>query len=93
MIKALLLFIMFVCCNAYENLIWYRIPQFYVAESVNNFLNNREINNCYYKFEDDDPTWLLEFEYFKSQCLNGFMTNFSKDLWIYRELREIEKRV
>ena len=46
-----------------------------------------------YKFEDDDPTWLLEFEYFKSQCLNGFMTNFSKDLWIYRELREIEKRV
>ncbi|MDC1427812.1 Gfo/Idh/MocA family oxidoreductase [Rhodospirillaceae bacterium] len=46
-----------------------------------------------YKFEDDDPTWLLEFEHFKSQGLNGFMTNFSKDLWIYRELQEIEKRI
>lgn len=50
---------MFVCCKANENLIWYRIPQFYVADSVNNFLNNREINNCYYKFEDED-TFLLK---------------------------------
>lgn len=59
MIKTILLFLMFVCCKANENLIWYRIPQFYVAESVNNFLNNREINNCYYKFEDED-TFLLK---------------------------------
>jgi hypothetical protein len=36
-----------------ENLIWYRIPQFYVTESVNNFLNQHKINNCFYKFEDD----------------------------------------
>ena len=50
---------MFICCNANQNLIWYRIPQFYVADSVNNFLNNREINNCYYKFEDED-TFLLK---------------------------------
>ena len=59
MIKTILLFLMFVCCKANENLIWYRIPQFYVADSVNNFLNNREINNCYYKFEDED-TFLLK---------------------------------
>ena len=59
MIKTILLFLMFVCCKANENLIWYRIPQFYVADSVNNFLNNRQINNCYYKFEDED-TFLLK---------------------------------
>ncbi len=59
MIKILLLFLMFICCKANENLIWYRIPEFYVADSVNNFLNNREINNCYYKFEDED-TFLLK---------------------------------
>ena len=59
MIKTILVFLMFVCCKANENLIWYRIPQFYVADSVNNFLNNREINNCYYKFEDED-TFLLK---------------------------------
>ena len=59
MIKTILLFLLSVCCKANENLIWYRIPQFYVADSVNNFLNNREINNCYYKFEDED-TFLLK---------------------------------
>lgn len=59
MIKTILLFLLSVCCKANENLIWYRIPQFYVADSVNNFLNNREINNCYYKFENED-TFLLK---------------------------------
>jgi len=58
MIKTIL-FILSVCCTANENLIWYRIPQFYVADSVNNFLNNRQINNCYYKFQDED-TFLLK---------------------------------
>ena len=49
----------FVFVFSQENLIWVRIPQFYVAESVNNFLNHRQINNCYYKFEDDE-TFLLK---------------------------------
>lgn len=41
-----------------ENLIWYKIPQFYVTESVNNFLNQHKINNCFYKFENDDTLLL-----------------------------------
>ena len=42
-----------------DNLIWYRIPKFYVSDSVNNFLDNHKINNCFYKFEDED-TFLLK---------------------------------
>ena len=49
----------FVCVFSQENLIWARIPKFYVDDSVNNFLNHRQIINCYYKFEDDD-TFLLK---------------------------------
>jgi hypothetical protein len=49
---------MFVCSKAYENLIWVRIPKFYVRESVNNFLDNRQINDCFYKFDDDDTLLL-----------------------------------
>ncbi len=58
MIKILILFYMFVSSKAYENLIWVRIPKFYVRESVNNFLDNRQINDCFYKFDDDDTLLL-----------------------------------
>ncbi len=41
-----------------ENLIWHRIPQFYVTDSVNNFLNQHQVNNCFYKFQDEDTLLL-----------------------------------
>lgn len=58
MIKILILFCMFLCSKAYENLIWVRIPKFYVRESVNHFLDNRQINDCFYKFDDKDTLLL-----------------------------------
>ena len=58
MIKILILFCMFVCSKAYENLIWARIPKFYVRESVNRFLDNRQINDCFYKYDGEDTLLL-----------------------------------
>ena len=37
--------------------IWTRIPKFYVDDRVNNFLNQKRINNCY-EFQET-PTMLL----------------------------------
>ena len=53
---SLSLIISVVCVQ--ENLIWHRIPQFYVTESVNNFLDDHQINNCFYKFQDEDTLLL-----------------------------------
>ena len=50
--------ITFVCMVCGENLIWNRIPQFYVYDYVRNFLNNNHINNCFYKLQDEDTLLL-----------------------------------
>lgn len=50
--------ITFVCMVCGENLIWSRIPQFYVYDYVRNFLNSNQINNCFYKLEDEDTLLL-----------------------------------
>tara|TARA_B110000967_G_scaffold206319_1_gene252762 strand:- start:670 stop:930 length:261 start_codon:yes stop_codon:yes gene_type:complete len=47
---ALLLLITSCCANQ----IWNRIPMYDVYGYVKNFLDNRQINNCFYKFEDED---------------------------------------
>ena len=53
MIKMILiLFVTIKICFA--NLIWLRIPQFYVSNYVTNFLDNHQINNCFYKYEDEN---------------------------------------
>jgi hypothetical protein len=53
MIKMILiLFVTIKTCFA--NLIWLRIPQFYVSNYVTNFLDNHQINNCFYKYEDEN---------------------------------------
>jgi hypothetical protein len=41
-----------------ENLIWFRIPEYFVDSYVTNFLNNHQINNCYYKYENSDTLLL-----------------------------------
>ena len=46
------------CYGYQDNLIWYRIPKYYVSDSVNNFLKNHQINNCFYKLEDEDTLLL-----------------------------------
>ena len=61
--------VMYVACMYYllcmvytvysqDNLIWYRIPQYFVDSYVTNFLNNHQINNCFYKYEDSDTLLL-----------------------------------
>ena len=45
-------FFVYVCGQ--NNLIWARIPKFYVDNYVINFINNNRINNCFYKLENDD---------------------------------------
>lgn len=44
--------------TSYANNIWLRIPEFYVSNYVTNFLDNHQINNCFYKFEDEDSLLL-----------------------------------
>lgn len=41
-----------------DNLIWYRIPEYFVDSYVINFLNNHQINNCYYKYENENTLLL-----------------------------------
>ena len=41
-----------------DNLIWYRIPEYLVDSYVTNFLNNHQINNFFYKYEDSDTLLL-----------------------------------
>jgi hypothetical protein len=47
-----------VCVFSQENLIWARIPKFYVDDYVTNFINNHHINNCFYKLENEDSLLL-----------------------------------
>ncbi len=54
--KYLLYFIILTLTNA--NNIWLRIPPFFVKDSVYNFLDNHQINNCFYKLEDNDTLLL-----------------------------------
>jgi scyllo-inositol 2-dehydrogenase (NADP+) len=42
-------------------------------------------------FPQGDPTWQLEYDHFKSLCLREHPTELSHDLWIYRNLTQIEK--
>ncbi len=58
MIKFIVLFVIFICVSAHKNLIWYKIPMFYVSDYVVNFINSRQINNCFYKFENEDTLLL-----------------------------------
>ncbi len=37
----------------------------------------------------DDPTWELEYAYFKQQCASGANTDLANDLWLNRLLREL----
>lgn len=39
----------------------------------------------------DDPTWALEFEHFKSMCEGGAITNLGNDLWLNRLLEKLSK--
>ena len=45
-------------CYSQENLIWLRIPKFYVDNYVVNFLNNHQINDCFSKFENENTLLL-----------------------------------
>jgi predicted dehydrogenase len=40
----------------------------------------------------DDPTWALEYEHFKSLCAARATTDVSNDLWLNRLLRELGQR-
>jgi len=56
--KKIILFCLLFCCKAYGNVVWLRIPKFYVTDSVNSFLDNRQINDCFYKMDDEDTLLL-----------------------------------
>lgn len=76
-------------CNGFggENLIWYKIPHFYVSGYVNNFLDNRKINNCFYKFEDEDTLLLKCWRDKKLVDVEISIKNkFSKKRFIYESL-------
>lgn len=40
----------------------------------------------------DDPTWALEYDYFRSACLAGRTTDLSTDMWLTRTLRTLGDR-
>jgi hypothetical protein len=46
------------CTIVHGNNIWLKIQQFFVKDSVYNFLDNHQINNCFYKFQDEDTLLL-----------------------------------
>jgi scyllo-inositol 2-dehydrogenase (NADP+) len=37
----------------------------------------------------DDPTWALEYEHFKTLCRERRPTDLSTDIWLNRVLREL----
>jgi hypothetical protein len=37
----------------------------------------------------DDPTWALEYEHFKTLCEKGRPTDLSSDIWLNRTLRAL----
>jgi len=40
---------------------------------------------------EDDPTWGIEYEYFKGLCAGGHGTNLADDLWLNRLIRKLSK--
>ena len=46
-------YLLFLITLVNANTIWLRIPQFFVKESVYNFLDNHQIDNCFYKVQDE----------------------------------------
>ena len=46
------------CTIVHANNIWLRIEHFFVKDSVYNFLDNHQINNCFYKYLDEDTLLL-----------------------------------
>jgi predicted dehydrogenase len=40
----------------------------------------------------DDPTWAIEYEYFKGLCANGHVGDLADDLWLNRTLRRLGER-
>jgi predicted dehydrogenase len=41
----------------------------------------------------DDPTWALEYEHFKTLCQKGHRTDLSNDIWLSRVLRKLGAEV
>jgi len=39
---------------------------------------------------EDDPTWALEYEHFKTLCRTGASTDLSNDVWLCRVLQRLE---
>jgi len=37
----------------------------------------------------DDPTWALEYDHFKSLCQTSAPTDLSNDLWLHQVLRRL----
>jgi len=37
----------------------------------------------------DDPTWDVEYQHFRAQCLAGTQTDLSNDLWLQKTLRQL----
>ncbi len=42
--------------------------------------------------EQDDPTWGLEYDYFKSLCAGGGPSNLDNDLWINDQLNRLSRQ-
>ena len=40
---------------------------------------------------EDDPTWGIEYEYFKGLCAGGHATNLADDLWLNRLIHKLSK--
>src|SRR3990167_10803500 len=40
-----------------------------------------------------DPTWSLEYSYFKNSCKEGIKTNLSVDIWLHRVLKKLENNL
>ncbi len=42
--------------------------------------------------EQDDPTWALEYDHFKSLCVEGGPSNLDNDLWINGQLNRLSRQ-
>jgi scyllo-inositol 2-dehydrogenase (NADP+) len=42
---------------------------------------------------EDDPTWALEYEHFKTLCAERRLTDLSGDIWLNRALRKLGAEV
>jgi scyllo-inositol 2-dehydrogenase (NADP+) len=41
----------------------------------------------------DDPTWALEYNHFKTLCSTGARTDLSNDIWLHRVLARLSGEV